>query len=91
MADYHDVESPVDRRAETVLFVIMVIGLGLSVVAGFMGHTNIAVALAGVGGIAMIVMFMFMIQSTFLPLPDLPMDDAPRAHRQEVEDRPTIH
>jgi hypothetical protein len=26
-----------------------------------------------------------------LPLPDFPMDDNPRVHRQNVEDRPTIH
>lgn len=91
MAENHDPESPVDRKPETVLFIIMVVGLGLSVVALFMEHTNIAVALAGIGGLAMVGMFIFLIQSTFLPLPDFLMDDDPRVHSRDVEERPTIH
>lgn len=92
MAENYDPETPVDRRAETVLFIIMVVGLALSVIAMFMEHTNIAVAFAGIGGLAMVGMFTCLIGSTFLPLPDFPMDDNPRVRRgEDVEDSPTIH
>lgn len=91
MAEDYDAESPVNRMIDMGLLIIMMGGLSLSVVAMFMDHTNIAVALAGVGGIAMVLWFMRLIMSTFLPLPDFAVDDAPRVDRQEVEDRPTIH
>lgn len=91
MAEEHESESPGIGRPVNAMFVVMVVFLGLSVIASIMDHVNLAVALAGIGGLAMFGMFTVMIGATFLPLPDFPMVSESRSHHPDVDDTPTIH